>query len=70
MLIRFIAGGKSYTIPVTQVVSFTDDGRPVACTYQADGVIVHSDATASDFEKVLSDLGILARPGKVDVVTK
>lgn len=68
MLVKFIhANGKEYTLPVSQVVVLVDDGRPVAVTYEQSGVIIHCDATKSDFARVCNDLK-LNPPGKVDVI--
>jgi hypothetical protein len=67
LLIKFILNGKSYTCEAPQVVVMTDDGRPVALSYEVTGgqAIVHSDARDTDFEAVLKSLGIVERPGRV-----
>ncbi len=69
MLIRFVhSNGTQYTYKVSQVVVCSDNGQPVACTYQQAGVIVHSDATQDDFGKVIDDLRVGLKAGKVEIV--
>lgn len=61
MLIKFVhENGKEYTIPVSQVVAMTNDGRPVAITHETNGSIVHCDATKSDFGKTCKRLRLEA----------
>ncbi len=68
MLVQIVTAGKRYTIPVSQVVVMTDDGRPVAVSYVEGNSIVHSDATSSDFSKVIGDIGVGQKTGPVDVM--
>lgn len=66
MLVQIVTKGKRYTIPVSQAVVLTDDGRPVAVSYVEGNAIINSDATAPDFSKVLTELGVTQKTGPVD----
>ncbi len=68
MLVQIVTNGKRYTIPVSQVVVMTDDGRPVAVSYVEGNTIVHSDATSADFQKVVGEIGVTQKTGPVDVM--
>ncbi len=68
MLVQIVTKGKRYTIPVSQVMVLTDDGRPVALSYVEGNAIINSDATASDFGKVLAELGVAQKTGPVDTM--
>jgi hypothetical protein len=48
--------GKQYRMPVDQVVVYNDDGLPVALTYLHDGLIVHTDLSATDFDQTCRNL--------------
>lgn len=68
MLVQFVTNGKKYTIPASQVVVLTDDGRPLAVSYVEGTTVIHADATESDFAKSLSELGIRQTTGPVDIL--
>lgn len=65
MLIRFVKDGRAYTIPVSQVVVYTDLGTPAALTYEHERMLVHSDAGQADFAEQCRELGITAGPVKI-----
>ncbi len=67
MKIRFRgANGKSYEIPVHEVVVLDDHGQAVACTYEAaPGRLVHSDASQSDWVKFATGLNLPIVPVKI-----
>lgn len=61
MLVKLVhSNGKEYVLPTSQVIVLSDDGRPLAVTYEESGLIVHSDASKSDFAKVCARLHIVA----------
>lgn len=43
--------GKQYRIPVHQVVVHSDDGHPIAVTYEHAGMIIHTDRSKKDFDR-------------------
>lgn len=66
MLVKLVhANGKEYTFPVAQVVVMTDDGRPLAVTYEEAGLIVHNDASKPDFGRACARLHIKAPETRV-----
>jgi hypothetical protein len=50
--------GKKFIIPVTQVVTTTETGDPIAVAFTSAGMVVHSDATQSDFSAVCKSIGV------------
>ena len=61
MLVRIRhTNGQEYTLPVAQVVVLSDDGRPLAVTYEESGLVVHSDASRTDFPQACRKLNIRA----------
>lgn len=68
MLVRVIVKGKTYVLPASQLVVLTDEQVPVALAYQDRGVIVQSDASDSDFGKMLAELRIGLPAPRVDKV--
>jgi hypothetical protein len=65
VLVRFIHKGRSITLPATQVVVTDDFGQPLAVSYVQGSMVVHCDATHSDFQSVCGDLRL--NPPKVQV---
>lgn len=66
MLIRINhESGKVLTMRVSQVTVLTEDGTPVACAYDQQGVIIHSDATQPDWVAVCRENGLIAQPAEV-----
>mgnify|MGYP000855571849 CR=1 FL=1 len=56
--VRHRDSGKTYLLPVSQVVVANNDGQPVSLAYERDGLIVCSDATQQDFAGIVKDLRI------------
>jgi hypothetical protein len=54
------SNGKEYTLPVAQVIVLSDDGRPLAVTYEESGLVVHNDASRPDFSQACRKLNIRA----------
>lgn len=68
MYISFIhENGKTYQIPVSQVVVYAEDGQPCAVTYEHAGLIVHSNGSMDDFANLCAQLKIRAiKPEEID----
>jgi hypothetical protein len=67
VLVKLIhANGKEYVLPAAQVVVLSDDGRPLAVTYEEAGLIVHNDASKPDFGRACSKLRLA--PPEVQVL--
>lgn len=67
MLVRLIHGnGKEYVFPASQVVVLSDDGRPLAVTYEEAGLVVHNDASKPDFGRACTKLRL--QPPEVEVL--
>ena len=61
MLVKLVhANGKEYVLPAHQVVVMSDDGRPLAVTYEEAGLIVHNDASKPDFGRACAKLRLVA----------
>lgn len=65
MFISFIhpGTGKTYTLPVAQVVIYADDGQPAALAYEHAGLIIHSNVSEAGFASQTASLKI--KPLKV-----
>ena len=64
MFISFLhPNGKTYVLPVSQVVVYADDGQPAAVTYEHAGLIVHSNVGEPGFPAQTAALKI--KPIKV-----
>lgn len=50
--------GKSYRMPITQAVLYTDDGWPCTLAYERDGLIIYTDANQPDFAGTVRELRI------------
>jgi len=50
--------GKRYRIPAVQVVVYTDDGDPVALTYEHAGILIHGDVEHPDFSSMCTQLHV------------
>jgi hypothetical protein len=68
MFIRFVKDGRAYTIPVSQVVVYTEAGTPAALAYEHERMIVASDAAQPDFAQQCRELGITA--AQVQIINK
>ena len=59
MFVRIIhISGKPILLEACEVVTFADNGEPVAITYERQKMIVHTDRNQADFDKTSSDLAI------------
>ena len=50
--------GKQYRIPASQVVVYSDDGHPVAVSYEHGNLIIHTDRSHQDFDRTVDSLRI------------
>ncbi len=50
--------GKTYQMPVSQVVVHTANGDPCAISFERQGMIVHTNSAMKDFHSMLADLHI------------
>lgn len=58
--------GKQYRLPVSQVVVYTDDGHPVAVSYEHGNLIIHTDRAHPDFDRTVDSLRIESLPEPAD----
>jgi len=59
MFVTFIhENGTPYTVQVSQVVVSAEDGQPCAITYEHGGIILHTDITKKDFDRVRHQLRV------------
>jgi hypothetical protein len=57
---RHPATQKIYRLPVEQVVIYSDDGVPIALSYDHAGLITYGDVTQVDFGRLLDQLKVQA----------
>lgn len=68
MYISFVhSNGNHYRLPVSQVVVYDAGGQPVALSYEHAGVIVHTNASESDWLPTTDMLKIKQIDTKDDV---
>ncbi len=60
MFISFIHpdSGKTYTLPVSQVVIYAEDGQPAGLAYEHAGLIVYSNVGQPGFAQQAASLKI------------
>ena len=62
---RKLRDGRQVTLAAAEVVVTDDFGQPLALTYEENGLVAHSDATKSDFNKTARRLGLNPPPVEI-----
>lgn len=50
--------GKTFLIPITQLLLMSDNGEPLALAYETAGLMIYSDVTHADFSETLKSSGM------------